>query len=332
MFESAESFLKALGQRSAELGFAAVSVLSVAELEASGKLGASAAAFHAWLESGFSAGMAYLKDRETAFSHPKFVLPEVRSIIVLGMTFPQFAQITQTLKRNPQREACLVRQPSTADGDASLGRVAHYAESGYDYHEILRPRLRQLQAWLKTDFPQSTSRGTVDTAPLHERELARWAGLGFRGRNRMLIHPQYGSELFLATVLTSANLPEFRAFPEAVLQQYEAECAACGRCLAACPTGALSERGVDARRCLSYLTIEHREPIPEALRQKLSGRAFGCDACQDACPHNQNHSHPEAVFLRLSAIQNMTADEFHAAFAHSPFLRSGQLNPERRSS
>lgn len=304
--------IDAIRRLATDCGFDAVGAVRL-DLDA---LPFSDTAFQAWLDAGFSAGMEYMANRREAFADPRLVLSEVRCVLVLGVRF----QTLETLASKQPTRVPLIH--AKCDHLAGCGRVAHYAASGWDYHDLIRGQLKELQKGLKTLFPDSISRGVVDTAPLHERDWARKAGLGFRGRNRMLIHPTWGSRLFLAAVLTSAELPEFREFPEELLKQKEAACARCGRCLAACPTGALRETGVDARRCLSYLTIEHRGEIPSDLARLMGSRLFGCDACTDCCPHNAAFRESGNAFLELEPILSMTDEaEFRAVFAHSPFLR-----------
>src|SRR5262249_10653455 len=158
--------------------------------------------------------------------------------------------------------------------------VARYA-GGEDYHAIMEPRLGALAATVDTLVPGSASRAYVATGPLLERDLAARAGLGWIGKNTMLLHPDLGSFFFIGTVLTTAEIEVDTPLPD--------RCGTCTRCLDACPTGAFVRSYVlDARRCISYLTIEHRGPIPAELREGVGGGAFGCDVCQDVCPWNRH--------------------------------------------
>jgi epoxyqueuosine reductase len=171
-------------------------------------------------------------------------------------------------------------------GTEPSGAVARYAR-GDDYHEVLRARLRELHVWLESQLGRSVNaRPYVDSSPILERDLAQRAGLGWFGKNTMLITPRAGSFVFLASLFVELELEPSAPF--------EADrCGRCTRCLDACPTGALpAPRELDATRCISYLTIEHREDIPDALRERMGGLLYGCDICNDVCPWNQRFARP----------------------------------------
>lgn len=216
--------------------------------------------FREWLRRGYAGEMAYLPDREPAYEHPHSILETVRSIVMLGMNY-------NTAGRDGE--------------DAALpAKVSRYAWGKADYHDVIRGRLKRLAELLHEAYPGCRTRGVVDTAPLLERDFARLAGLGWFGKNTMLINKRAGSWLFLAGLLTDVELDYDDPHESS-------HCGTCTRCLDACPTGAFPEPFVlDARRCISYLNIELAGPVPRELREGMGDWLFGCDVCQDVCPWN----------------------------------------------
>jgi epoxyqueuosine reductase len=212
-----------------------------------------------WLSKGHAAGMAYLERQAAARAHPGQLLEGVRSVVMASFVYG---------KRSPE------------PADRSSAKVARYAR-GADYHKVLWRRLEALLAWLKAERPGTRGRVVADTAPLLERDFAGLAGLGWIGKNTMLIHPRLGSYTLFGALLTDLDLtpdPPFEAN----------HCGTCTRCLDACPTGAfVGPNELDARRCISFWNIEHRGPIPEEYADKLDGWVFGCDICQEVCPWNR---------------------------------------------
>jgi epoxyqueuosine reductase len=218
--------------------------------------------FRTWLDDGRAGEMAYLARRVDERTEPANYLPGAVSAVCVAMNY------YAPLEPVPQAEA------------ARHGRVARYA-LGDDYHELIKPRLYDLADWLRETIPGARTRAAVDTAPVMERELAARAGVGWVGKNTCVINPQVGSWLLLGEVLTTADLPPDDAVAD--------HCGSCTRCLDACPTGAITAPyQLDARRCISYLTIEHiGSDIPEELRARMGDWLYGCDVCQDVCPHNR---------------------------------------------
>jgi epoxyqueuosine reductase len=216
--------------------------------------------FFDWLDRGYAGEMSYLNRRRTAYEHPRSVLPGARSLLLLARNYHTAPPVEPEL---------------------GSGRVSRYAWGSVDYHDSIHAQLKQLVAFLQQQVPGSHSRGVVDTAPLLEREFAQLAGLGWQGKNTMLIHPQLGSWLFLAALITDVVLdydPPFSAD----------HCGSCRACLDICPTDAFPRPYVlDASRCISYLTIELRSAIPRDERRSMGNWVFGCDLCQEVCPWNQ---------------------------------------------
>ena len=240
-------------------------------------------AYDKWLSRGGHAGMSYMESHGNLRSDPRKLLPDARSVIACAFSFA----------------------PAPED-DIAPGCIAAYAY-GLDYHDVLRARLQE--AIRKIDpHAEASWRICIDSAPIHERYWARKAGIGFIGRNGALIIPGHGSMVFIALVLTSLSLPAD--------SPSEDQCAGCGRCLEACPGHAIAtDATVDSRRCLSYLTIEHRGPhtSPESLAT-LSTPAgvrclFGCDICLRVCPHNRQIPATDiAEFRPLPALRRLTEE------------------------
>jgi epoxyqueuosine reductase len=218
--------------------------------------------FADWVARGYAASMEYLTRSVEARSDIRHVLPSAKSVIVTATVY------------NTDRPY------STEIGDAERAHIARYAW-GDDYHEVIGRRLDRLVAWMHEMHPEPFNAcGYVDTGPIQERVYAQNAGVGWIGKNSCVIHPELGSWIFLAEVVS--DLP-FEPDPPSFEQ-----CGGCTRCLEACPTQAIVEPGViDAGRCISYLTIEHRGEIPAPLQTSIGTHVYGCDICQDVCPWNE---------------------------------------------
>jgi epoxyqueuosine reductase len=237
-----------------------------------------AAALRAWLNTNQHGDMAYMADQLADRLDPQRVLPGARAVI---MAADRYAP------RDGGRDASAERE--RVDG-VPRGVIARYAR-GRDYHEQIKRRLHRLADALRAAFPAAEFRSFADTAPVLERRFAQRAGLGWLAKNAMLIHPRHGSYLLLGGVLTTLDLP---APAEDQRPTFTDSCGTCTRCIDACPTGAIATQAlagpgvprIDASRCISYLTIEHRGPIEPSLEVKIGDRVFGCDICQEVCPHN----------------------------------------------
>lgn len=262
-----------------------------------------------WLATGRNGCMQWAAGHQNLRSDPRLLLPGARTVIALAMNYyPQLLQ--------PQ--------------DAP--RFAFYAY-GRDYHEVLRGRMRQLAAFLQQIAPGCECRPCVDTAPLRERWWAVQAGIGFIGINGQLILPGRGSYFFLGCLLTTQELK-----PDAPCTL---SCQGCQACVRACPTAAITPgQAVDARRCLSCLTIEQRGPLPEWVASKIGNRVYGCDTCQLVCPHNRDAQptripefQPTDEFLHLTRDQilHMTPADFSRLFSHSAVKRTKLAGLQRNA-
>ena len=266
--------------------------------------------FESWLEAGCHGEMAYLatEHSRTRRADPQRILPECQSILVLGVPYP--APLFE-------RETC---------EDKITGRVAAYA-CGKDYHDVLVPRLEALINFIEVQVGWTIpKRFYTDTGPLLERDLAQRAGLGWIGKNPCLIHPRLGSYFLLAEILLGIDLEPDNPF-------ITDRCGTCTRCLEACPTGCIApDRTIDARRCLSYLTIELKGAIPLDLRTSLGNWVFGCDVCQQVCPWNQRFavSQGDPAFTALPGRQqpdlleeiSLSPEDFSRKFKDSPVKRA----------
>ena len=261
--------------------------------------------FAGWLDAGHAGEMDYLREKRDRRRHPSSILPSVRTVVMLGFHYGE------TSPPGPLSEA----------ERGSRSKIARYAQ-GPDYHRFLWDKLNDLAAWLEAEVPGCRAKGAADSAPLLERDFARRAGLGWFGKNTMLIDKHRGSFFFLAALLTSLELPIDEPHTGS-------HCGTCTACLDACPTQAFPEPGVlDARKCISYLTIELRGSIPLELREPMGGWLFGCDICQDVCPWNR-HSHPgefptNPELIALDPIELLALDEagFRARFRSTSFFRA----------
>jgi epoxyqueuosine reductase len=257
-----------------------------------------------WLAAGYAGEMQYLASRRDAYRHPAHVLDGARSILMLAMNY-------------------LSVEPAVAA--AGQGRVSRYAWGDADYHDLIRARLNELADTLCECAPGAQVRVVVDTAPLMERELGQLAGLGWIGKNTLLLSRTSGSWFFLAALLTDVEL--------AYDAPHETDhCGSCRACLDACPTQAFPQPYVlDASRCISYLTIELRTQIPSELRLGIGEWLFGCDVCQDVCPWNSHLTPSDEVEffplpasdpLALAPLFNLDDAAFRARFRHTALWRA----------
>jgi epoxyqueuosine reductase len=263
----------------------------------------------AWLAKGYAGTMRYLHRQARRRKDPRLTVPESLAVVVLleNYYWPD------------------------GEGDLEAPRIARYAR-GEDYHHVTLRRLETLAAFLM-EQGAGVAHSYVDAGPIPERELAQRAGLGWIGKNSMLIRPGVGSYFFIGSIFTDLPLPPDPPFAAD-------HCGTCTRCLDACPTGALVEPHVlDATRCISYLTIEQRGPIPEPLVERMEGFAFGCDICNDVCPWNQRFAEPTPVAglqprhslagVDEAYFETMEDEEFRRRYGGTPFERPGLAGMRR---
>ncbi len=286
-----------LKARALSLGFEAVGIASVGPLEAQ-------AHYEAWLAAGRHGDMQWLasdKHRERR-REPERLVPGIRSVVCVAMCHPNARD---------------------AERDARLGLIARYA-AGEDYHRIMKDRLLELERWIQTElFPGSGSLWYADTGAILERGWAERAGLGWIGKHSGVLSEALGSYFLLGEVLVDREL-----VPDAPVRE---RCGTCTRCIDVCPTHAIvAPYQVDARLCISYLTIETRGPIPRELRPAIGQWIFGCDLCQDACPWNRFAPESREARLQANALEGWSLERFlqideatfRALFATSPIRRA----------
>jgi epoxyqueuosine reductase len=284
-----------LKQQARELGFDLAGIAPATDADGFDRL-------HEWLARGFAGRMDYMHRLADARRHPDSILPEVRSVVMVAMNY----------------------KPPGDEAEEGPCQVARYAR-GADYHDVLRQRLNTLLKWLQEERPGCRGRGVVDTAPLLERDFARRAGLGWFGKNTMLLNRRLGSYFFLGALLTDLVLQPDP--PHAT-----AHCGTCTACLDACPTEAFRGPGwLDSRRCISYLTIELRDEVPVELRPGIGAWVFGCDVCQEVCPWNRKApagrepaiaARPELERIDPTELLGLSEDEFRNRFRGTALMRS----------
>ncbi|MGE0192601.1 MAG: tRNA epoxyqueuosine(34) reductase QueG [Planctomycetota bacterium] len=278
-------------------------------------LGEDLARLRAWVDAGHGAELAYMTRNPPQRADPRTLLASVRSVVSVAVAYPHDA--------------------GPFEHEGRYGRIARYAW-GRDYHALVRPRLDALACDIAAAFGGTRARGACDHSPLLERAVAARAGLGFVGKNTCLILPRRGSWWFLGEVLVDAEIPATSP------ADGERHCGTCVRCLEACPTQAFpAPYVVDARRCISYLTIEHAGEIPEELRSGIGPWLFGCDVCQEVCPFQREHSPtpwpelmPEAgVGPRVDLGEVLALDDaaFVSRFGGTPLQRPGRVGLQRNA-
>ena len=252
--------------------------------------------FSAWLSDGKNADMSWLERNVEIREDPTRLLKGCKTIISLA--YPYASQ-----------------KPATPEG-FTVSRYSQPAKE--DYHARLRDLCKELVNTMTDMYPGSHSRICVDSAPILEKSFATSSGMGFMGKNTMLIRPGHGSYFYLAEILTTANL-EFLP-----IEPMENQCGTCKRCIDFCPTGALEKPFyLDASKCISYLTIEHKGGTQPDMGRKMGNCFFGCDRCQEVCPFNDDESSIEVQLPPIDAFLQMNDKEFGERFGHTTFSRAG---------
>mgnify|MGYP001584483050 CR=1 FL=1 len=296
-----ETLEQRLKDEAARLGFAAC---RIAPADAAPQ---AAARLRAWLDAGHHGDMLWMEERAAQRGSPKELWPQVRSVVMLGMSYA------------PGRD------PLALEGVGDRGRISVYAQ-GKDYHDVVKKGLKSLARWLVEQRPGSL-KVFVDTAPVMEKPLAQGAGLGWQGKHSNLVSRSHGSWLFLGAIYSELALA-----PDAAESDH---CGSCTACQTACPTDAFpAPYRVDARRCISYLTIEHKGPIPHDLRAGIGNRIYGCDDCLAVCPWNKfaDMGAANRAFLgraelaapALADLLDLDDAAFREIFSGSPIKRIGR--------
>lgn len=288
---------RAIKSEASRLGFDLVGVAPATPTAEHGRLAE-------WLEKGLHGRMSYMARREDRRADVRRVLEGCRSVAVVGLLYNTDEPFSTNLD------------------DPARGWISRYAW-GDDYHGLMEKKLRELAAFIESAAPGATTRCYVDTGPVMEKALAQAAGLGWIGKNTCLLNDRLGSFLFLGVVLTTAALE-----PDAPAVD---QCGSCTACIQACPTDALVEPYLlDARRCISYLTIELKEAIPTELRTDMGRHLFGCDICQDVCPYNPGpaltgqegfSARPGMLHPHLAELATWDEETFRRATRRSPLKR-----------
>ena len=265
-----------------------------------------------WLEAGYHGQMEWMETRAAVRQGPQSMWPEAQSAILLGMSYAP------------------AHDPLALEGDAERARISVYAQ-GRDYHDTVKKALKALARWLVAEAEkqglEAALKVFVDTAPVMEKPLGQKAGLGWQGKHTNLVSRDHGSWLFLGAIYTTV--------PFAADVEHEDRCGSCTACQAACPTDAFPQPyQLDARRCISYLTIEHDGPIPEEFREAIGNRIYGCDDCLAVCPWNKfadaaaRHRdflpRAELVAPRLGELLALDDAGFRRLFSGSPVKRIGR--------
>lgn len=290
-------------EKAAELGFFLCGIAQANFMEE------EARRLESWLNQHLHGEMRYMENHFDLRTDPRLLVPGAKSVITLAYNYFTTA----------------------AQADPAAPKISIYAY-GRDYHKVVRKKLKLLFEWIQETFGDVTGRYFVDSAPVMERDWARRSGMGWVGKNTMLIHPKKGSYFFLSEIILDLELSA-----DTPIQDY---CGTCTRCIEVCPTQAIEPGGyrMDGSKCISYLTIELKKQIPEEFKDKMDNWVFGCDLCQQVCPwnrfstpHEEAHFNPATGLLALSAKDWLTLNqsEFDRIFEGSAVKRTGYSGLQR---
>ncbi len=304
-----------------ELGFDLVAITDASEIDAK-----QIKMLYDWIKSGYAGQMEYMHRNFEKRSNPSKLLKDAQSIIVVGLNYKppkRCSSLRASLMDAWQSHHAKLEIAAMTEPIALVGKVANYALYE-DYHIFIKKQLHKLVDYIVSLTSQGPKyKICVDSAPVAERALAARAGLGFIGKNHMLINPTLGLQILLGEIITTLKLR-----PDGPITS---DCSNCNVCIDACPTGALRADGqLDATKCISYLTIEYKGKIPKESAEKIGNRLFGCDECVLACPYQRNAPvrknkqfkfYNDKAVLDLNHILNMTQEKFKAEFTDSPIKR-----------
>ena len=292
------SLTEQIRRKALEIGFHKIGIVRAEPLYEEG------ARLRQWLENDFHGAMQWIEREPEKRSNPRLLFPEAKSIVVVALNY---------------------YTPHEHENDATKGKISRYAW-GDDYHDVLKEKLRELFAFVKSIKETAEGKVCVDTAPIMDKAWAVRAGLGWIGKHSNLITKEYGSWVFLGEILLNLEL-------DYDTEEIEDHCGTCRKCLDACPTGAIvAEKVVDSNRCLSYATIELRDAeLPQEISENLNGWLYGCDICQDVCPWNRFEKpteearfepRAENISADLDQILALTPEKYAEKFRRSAMKRS----------
>ncbi len=292
-----------------ELGFDIVGITNAGQIDSE-----QIQKLESWLESGCAGQMSYMHKNIDKRINPSQLLENARSIIIVGLNYNQQEMVP-------------------FDRTQYTGKIASYA-CYEDYHTFIKKLLFELSDFIRSLIDKDFNfKVCVDSAPIAERALAVRAGLGFIGKNHMLINPELGCKIFLGEIITDLKLEPDRKSRVRDNAPNESYCSTCNKCIKVCPTGALRPDGfLDASKCINYLTIEYKSEIPPELEEKIGDRLFGCEECINVCPYQKNAPvcknkqfkyYPERVKINLNEVLNMNEETFKTKFGDSVMYRTG---------